>query len=110
MNLGLINKIKFNESGLVPAIAQQYDTGEILMLAYMNSDSIKETLNTNQVCYWSRSRGKLWKKGETSGNTQQLIEIFLDCDKDTILLKVDQKGVACHTGTRTCFSKKQSLK
>ena len=103
MNIESINKIKYNERGLVPAIAQQYDSGEILMLAYMNIESVRETLKTKQVCYWSRSRRKLWRKGETSGNTQRLVEFILDCDKDSILLKVDQTGVACHTGQRTCF-------
>ena len=95
--------IKFNEDGLVPAIAQQHDTGEVLMLAWMNAESIQQTLISNQVCYWSRSRQKLWRKGETSGNTQRLIEFRYDCDEDTILLMVDQTGSACHTGRRNCF-------
>ena len=103
MNEKLIKIIKFNKDGLVPAIAQQHNTGEVLMLAWMNKDSIQQTLTTNQVCYWSRSRQKLWRKGETSGNTQRLIEFRYDCDEDTILLMVDQTGSACHTGRRNCF-------
>jgi len=88
---------------LVPAIAQQHDTGEILMMAWMNSDSIRETLETSRVCYWSRSRQSLWRKGESSGQTQGLVEMRVDCDGDTLLLRVDQLGVACHTGRRNCF-------
>lgn len=99
----ILATIKFNENGLVSAIAQQYDTGEVLMLAWMNADSILETLAKNQVCYFSRSRNKLWRKGESSGQTQLLKEMLIDCDGDTILLKVDQTGVACHTGRRNCF-------
>jgi len=95
--------IKFNEDGLVPAIAQQHDTGEVLMMAWMNAESVAETLATGRVCYWSRSRKGLWRKGETSGQQQRLKELLIDCDGDTILLKVDQDGVACHTGRRTCF-------
>lgn len=95
--------LKFNKQGLIPAIAQQYDTGEILMMAWMNKDAIKETLSTGLVCYWSRSRQALWRKGETSGQTQTLKNFQIDCDKDTILLILDQKGVACHTGRRNCF-------
>ncbi|MBC7952814.1 MAG: phosphoribosyl-AMP cyclohydrolase [Rhodospirillaceae bacterium] len=95
--------LKFNEDGLVPAIAQQFDTGEVLMMAWMNRDSVAETLATGRVCYWSRSRKGLWRKGETSGQQQRLKELLIDCDGDTILLKVDQDGVACHTGRRTCF-------
>ncbi len=99
----LLDKLTFNEDGLIPAIAQQHDTGEVLMLAWMNRDSIEETLKTGQVCYWSRSRQKLWRKGESSGQAQKLVELRLDCDGDTLLLLVDQTGVACHTGRRTCF-------
>lgn len=99
----IIRSIKFNEAGLVPAIAQQHDTNEVLMLAWMNKDSIIRTLETGQVCYFSRSRNKLWCKGESSGQTQLLKGMLIDCDGDTIILKVDQKGVACHTGRRTCF-------
>jgi phosphoribosyl-AMP cyclohydrolase len=99
----LISRLAFNPEGLIPAIAQQHGTGEVLMLAWMNRESIEQTLATGQVCYFSRSRNKLWRKGETSGQTQTLIELRLDCDADTILLLVDQTGVACHTGRRTCF-------
>lgn len=95
--------ITFNEDGLVPAIAQQFDTGEVLMMAWMNRDAVAETLATGRVCYWSRSRKALWRKGETSGQQQRLKEFLIDCDGDTLLLKVDQDGVACHTGRRTCF-------
>jgi phosphoribosyl-AMP cyclohydrolase len=96
-------EIVFDERGLVPAIAQQHDTGEILMLAWMNREALAETLRTGVVCYWSRSRGRLWRKGETSGQSQRLIAFGIDCDGDTLLLKVDQTGVACHTGRRACF-------
>ncbi|WP_119458485.1 phosphoribosyl-AMP cyclohydrolase [Rhodospirillaceae bacterium SYSU D60014] len=99
----LLDSITFDGNGLVPAIAQQHDSGEILMLAWMNAEAIAETLRTGRVCYWSRSRRRLWRKGETSGQTQQLLELLVDCDGDTLLLKVDQTGVACHTGRRSCF-------
>ena len=95
--------ISFNADGLVPAIAQQFDTGEVLMMAWMNREAIAETLATGRVCYYSRSRKGLWRKGETSGQQQHLKEFLIDCDGDTILVKVDQDGVACHTGRRTCF-------
>jgi phosphoribosyl-AMP cyclohydrolase len=99
----LIEAIKFDSDGLVPAIAQQHDSGEVLMMAWMNADSIKETLETGRVCYWSRSRKSFWRKGETSNQMQRLVEMRLDCDGDTILLLVEQDGVACHTGRRSCF-------
>ncbi|MDD2703799.1 MAG: phosphoribosyl-AMP cyclohydrolase [Acidocella sp.] len=99
----ILDAIKFNDNGLVAAIAQQHDTGEVLMLAWMNPESVEETLATGQVCYFSRSRQKLWRKGETSGQQQKLVEMRIDCDGDTLLLLVDQKGVACHTGRRNCF-------
>ena len=99
----VIDAITFNADGLVMAVAQQHDTGEVLMAAWMNADAIRETLANAQVCYWSRSRAKLWRKGESSGQTQKLIEMRLDCDADCLLLLVDQKGVACHTGQRSCF-------
>ena len=95
--------IKYNADGLVPAIAQQFDSGEVLMMAWMNEKSIAETLTTGHVCYWSRSRGKFWRKGESSGQVQVLKDFRWDCDGDTLLLLVDQKGVACHTGRRNCF-------
>ncbi len=99
----ILDAISFNADGLIAAIAQQHDTGEVLMMAWMNAESIEETLATGQVCYYSRSRQKLWRKGETSGQQQKLVEMRLDCDGDTLLLLVDQKGVACHTGRRNCF-------
>jgi phosphoribosyl-AMP cyclohydrolase len=99
----ILAALKFNADGLIPAIAQQHDTGEILMMAWMNAEAITETLATGQVCYFSRSRGKLWRKGETSGQVQTLVELRIDCDGDTILLLVAQTGVACHTGRRSCF-------
>lgn len=99
----LLDQIAFDANGLVAAVAQQYDTGEVLMLAWMNRAAVVETLVTGQVCYFSRSRGKLWRKGESSGQTQRLVELRLDCDGDAILLLVDQQGVACHTGRRDCF-------
>ena len=95
--------LRFDDNGLVPAIAQQHDTGEVLMMAWMNAEAVAETLATGRVCYWSRSRGTLWRKGESSGQTQHLKEFRLDCDGDTILLMVEQEGVACHTGRRDCF-------
>ena len=99
----LINTLTFDRNGLIPAIAQQYNTGEILMMAWMNKESISTTLMENRVVYWSRSRQSLWRKGETSGQTQKLLEFRWDCDTDTLLLQVDQTGVACHTGRRRCF-------
>ncbi|MCP5372770.1 MAG: phosphoribosyl-AMP cyclohydrolase [Hyphomicrobiales bacterium] len=99
----VLDQIKFTADGLVPAIAQQHDSGEVLMMAWMNADSIRETLATGTVCYWSRSRGKLWRKGESSGQTQKLVDFRWDCDGDTILVLVDQTGVACHTGRHNCF-------
>ncbi|HEY0833890.1 MAG TPA: phosphoribosyl-AMP cyclohydrolase [Azospirillum sp.] len=99
----ILDAIRFNDDGLVPAIAQQAGTGEVLMMAWMNRDAVVETLTTGRVCYWSRSRGGLWRKGETSGQAQRLKEFRIDCDGDTVLLSVDQDGVACHTGRRSCF-------
>lgn len=99
----VLGQIKFNADGLVPAIAQQHDTAEVLMMAWMNADAVRETLTTGRVCYFSRSRQGLWRKGESSGQVQTLKDFRWDCDGDTILLEVDQVGVACHTGRRTCF-------
>ncbi len=93
----------FDANGLVPAIAQDAKTGAVLMLAWMNADSLKRTLASGDMVYWSRSRTKLWRKGETSGHTQRVVEAFIDCDGDTLLLKVDQVGPACHTGAPACF-------
>ena len=98
--------VAWNADGLVAAVAQQHDTGEVLMLAWMNRDALAETLATARVCYWSRSRRSLWRKGETSGHVQRLVEARLDCDGDAILLLVDQTGPACHTGARSCFFRK----
>jgi phosphoribosyl-AMP cyclohydrolase len=101
-----LSAVKFNEGGLVPAIAQSKETGEVLMMAWMTRDTLRETLATGQVTYWSRSRPKTWRKGETSGNHQRLVEAYVDCDGDTLLLKVDQMGPACHTGAPSCFFRK----
>ncbi len=95
--------LPWNADGLLPAIAQQHDTGEVLMLAWMNEAALRETLTTGRVCYWSRSRRTLWRKGESSGQVQRLVELRFDCDGDTILCRVDQTGPACHTGRRDCF-------
>ena len=89
--------------GLIPVVVQEYETKEVLMVAYMNEDARKKTLDTGRVTYWSRSRRKLWMKGETSGNTQKVRKILVDCDYDVLLLLVEQKGNACHTGKRSCF-------
>jgi phosphoribosyl-AMP cyclohydrolase len=99
----MIDALHFDTSGLIPAIAQQHDTGEVLMLAWMNAEAVQETLRTGRVCYWSRSRSALWRKGETSGQVQRLVDLRFDCDADALLLLVDQAGVACHTGRRSCF-------
>lgn len=98
-----LTSLAFDPAGLVPAIAQQHDSGEVLMMAWMNREAVEETLKTGQICYFSRSRNALWRKGESSNQTQVLIDFRIDCDGDTILLLVDQKGVACHTGRRNCF-------
>ena len=100
---GLEEAIAFDSDGLVPAIARQHDSGEVLMMAWMNRDSLAATLASGQVTYWSRSRKGLWRKGERSGQVQTLKRLLLDCDGDTLLLEVDQAGVACHTGRRSCF-------
>jgi phosphoribosyl-AMP cyclohydrolase len=103
-----INSVAFNEDGLVPAIAQSAATGAVLMLAWMNRDTLERTLSTGEVTYWSRSRGEVWRKGATSGHTQHIVEAWVDCDGDTLLLKVDQTGPACHTGAPSCFYRKLS--
>lgn len=94
---------KFNADGLIPAIAQDEVTGEILMMAWMNDEALRQTIETGEATYFSRSRGKLWRKGETSGNTQTVERILIDCDQDTLLLKVTQRGPACHTDRKSCF-------
>ncbi len=102
-----IEKLKFDDKGLIPAIAQDYKDGTVLMLAYMNKESLQKTLETKEMWYWSRSRKELWHKGQTSGNIQKVKELYYDCDADTILAKIEQVGdVACHTGKRSCFFNK----
>lgn len=98
-----LTAIAWNEAELIPVIAQRHDNGEVLMLAWMNRTALEETLSSGQVCYWSRSRQQLWRKGETSGHHQRLISAHLDCDGDALLLKVEQFGPACHTGRPNCF-------
>lgn len=99
----VIAQLAFGTDGLVPAIAQQHDTGEILMVAWMDREAVRATLSEGRAIYFSRSRGKLWRKGEESGQVQTLVEFRWDCDSDCVLLQVDQTGVACHTGRRSCF-------
>ena len=100
----MIPELKYNDQGLIPAIVQDVNTSEVLMLAYMNRESLGKTVESGKTCFWSRSRQQFWTKGETSGNVQIVQEILYDCDKDTLLIKVEQKGQgACHTGNRTCF-------
>lgn len=99
----ILDALPWNSDGLIAAIAQQQSSGDVLMLAWMNRQALNETLTTGKVCYWSRSRQQLWRKGESSGHRQQLIEARLDCDGDAVLLIVDQQGPACHTGRPTCF-------
>ena len=96
-------ELKFDENGLIPAVVQQADTGEVLMVAWMNEESLRLTLETGTTWFWSRSRQELWNKGATSGNTQQVIRVLVDCDADTLLVEVDSPGPACHTGARSCF-------
>ena len=95
--------LKFNDDGLLPAIAQDAETGEVLMLAWMNAEAVERTLDTGRVTYWSRSRQAFWVKGETSGHVQELVELRVDCDRDSILVRVHQYGPACHTNRRSCF-------
>ena len=97
------NDLKYDEKGLIPAVIQDWKTGEVLMVAYMNAGSVKKTVETGLTWFWSRSRQKFWQKGETSGNVQKVKDILYDCDQDTLLVKVEQKGPACHTGERSCF-------
>lgn len=97
------DKIKFNEAGLIPAIVQDAETGAVLMMAYMNREALEKTLATGETWFWSRSRKVFWHKGETSGNVQRVRDILIDCDRDTVLVTVEQKGAACHEGYYTCF-------
>jgi phosphoribosyl-AMP cyclohydrolase len=99
----MVATIQFDTQGLVPAIAQQHDTGEVLVMAWMDRNAVVETMRTGRVCYWSRSRQAPWRKGDTSGHIQVLVDFRVDCDGDTLLVLVDQSGVACHTGRHNCF-------
>ncbi|MBE9541315.1 MAG: phosphoribosyl-AMP cyclohydrolase [Deltaproteobacteria bacterium] len=101
-----LDEIKFDDKGLIPAVIQDYQNGEILMLAYMNRESLQKTLSSGKTHFWSRSRQKFWLKGESSGHVQEIKEVFIDCDMDTLVFKVDQKVAACHTGYRSCFYRK----
>ena len=102
-----LNEVPWNEQGLIPVVTQEFSTGRVLTLAWMNRDALAETSRSGQAVYWSRSRGKLWRKGEESGHLQRIVEIRLDCDADAILLRVDQVGgIACHTGRESCFFRK----
>jgi phosphoribosyl-ATP pyrophosphohydrolase/phosphoribosyl-AMP cyclohydrolase len=103
MQGSLIDEVRFDERGLVPAIVQDAATGAVLMLAFMNRESLTRTLETNETWFWSRSRGELWHKGATSGNTQRVVSLAVDCDGDTLLVRVEPRGPACHTGAQTCF-------
>jgi phosphoribosyl-AMP cyclohydrolase len=105
----LVQQIRFTADGLVPVVAQDSESGAVLMLAWMNEEAIRLTLATRQVTYWSRSRAALWRKGETSGHTQELLDLWLDCDGDCLLARVRQVGPACHTGEKTCFFNKIAL-
>lgn len=103
VNSKIINKLKFDKAGLIPAIIQDYKKNDILMVAYMNKESLKRTIKLGRTCFWSRSRKEYWVKGDTSGNIQEVKAIYFDCDADALLIKVKQTGVACHTGKRSCF-------
>lgn len=98
-----LGDVRYDDRGLVPAVVQQHDTGEVLMVAWMNEESLRRTLRTGTTWFWSRSRSEYWNKGATSGNTQRVVEVRYDCDGDTLLVRVDAAGPACHTGERSCF-------
>ncbi|MBQ9707801.1 MAG: phosphoribosyl-AMP cyclohydrolase [Firmicutes bacterium] len=98
-----LDKLKFDDKGLIPAVVQDCHTGQVLTVAYMNRESLEITIDEERTCFWSRSRQELWRKGETSGNTQRVTEIIADCDYDALVVKVDKKGPACHTGAESCF-------
>lgn len=104
----ILDKLKFDEKGLISAIIQDFQNDQVLMLGYMNREAVKRTLEGESVCFWSRSRQKYWVKGETSGHTQKIKEVYIDCDADALLIKVEQKGGACHKGYRSCFFRKIS--
>ena len=101
--MSVLDKVKFDDNGLIPAVIQDYKNGEVLMVAYMNKESLEKTLSLGKTCFWSRSRQQFWIKGESSGHIQEVKEVFIDCDMDALLFKVDQKVAACHTGYRGCF-------
>ena len=103
MNMKIPENLKFDEKGLIPAVIQDCRNSEVLMVAYMNAESVRKTVETGLTWFWSRSRQKFWQKGETSGHIQRVKEILYDCDQDTLLVKVEQTGPACHTGERSCF-------
>ena len=103
MSDSIINEVKYDDQGLVPAVVQDAATGDVLMLAFMNAESLLKTIETGETWFWSRSRRALWHKGETSGNSQRVTSIEIDCDGDTLLVRVEPRGPACHTGERTCF-------
>jgi phosphoribosyl-ATP pyrophosphohydrolase/phosphoribosyl-AMP cyclohydrolase len=103
MSLPSINSLKFDDRGLIPAVVQDANTGEVLMLAYMSAESIARTIESGETWFWSRSRNELWHKGATSGNTQRVVSISVDCDSDTLLVRVEPRGPACHTGSPSCF-------
>ena len=105
-NLIKLPRLKYDDRGLIPAIIQDYKTKQVLMMAYMNRESLKITLREKRTCFYSRSRRVLWRKGETSGHIQKVKSIYFDCDKDTLLIEVEQKGAACHTGNKSCFFRK----
>ena len=98
-----LDSLKLDSNGLIPAVVQDHENGDVLMVAWMNRDAVKETLTSGRACFWSRSRQKFWIKGETSGNIQAVKNVYVDCDKDCLIVKVDQTGAACHEGYRTCF-------
>lgn len=106
LDRSFLETVRFDAKGLVPAIVQDHETGKVLMMAWMNRESLEMTLEKKKACYWSRSRNKLWLKGESSGNMQDVHDILIDCDGDTLLLKVSQKGGACHVGYHSCFYRK----
>lgn len=108
--MNLMDELKFNEQGLIPAIVQDADNGDILMMAWMNREALQRTIDTGKATYWSRSRQKFWVKGETSGHFQEVQGIYIDCDADVVLLKVRQVGAACHTGRRSCFFRQLDAK
>jgi phosphoribosyl-ATP pyrophosphohydrolase/phosphoribosyl-AMP cyclohydrolase len=101
--MSVIDELKFDEAGLIPAVIQDVENGDVLMVAWMNEDAVRRTLESGRTWFWSRSRGELWRKGDTSGHIQHVREVRYDCDADTLLVRVVQEGAACHTGNRTCF-------